>query len=331
MIEMTENNSKSTQKPQSTLSIGSLLQKYGVFVILVALLIVATSMSDVFLTERNVINVLRQISGTSLMAVGMLFVILTRGIDLSVGSIAALGGIVSAILVQQFAPGMAIGMALLAGAACGAVSGGLIAYLKLPPFVTTLAMMTIARGLALIFSKGQPIVMGERGDLITSFGSGSVMGIPYPVVLMVIVFIVSGGVLLFTRFGRLVKAIGSNSEAVRLSGISVSHYTLAVYIISGVLAAAAGVVSTSRTGVGSANIGVGSELDAIAAVVIGGASLMGGKGSVLNTLIGVIILGIIANMMNLARVPGYHQQVFMGCIIIGAMLLQYGSTWIRRG
>jgi ribose transport system permease protein len=226
---------------------------------------------------------------------------------------------------------MAIGMALLAGAACGAVSGGLIAYLKLPPFVTTLAMMTIARGLALIFSKGQPIVMGERGDLITSFGSGSVMGIPYPVVLMVIVFIVSGGVLLFTRFGRLVKAIGSNSEAVRLSGISVSHYTLAVYIISGVLAAAAGVVSTSRTGVGSANIGVGSELDAIAAVVIGGASLMGGKGSVLNTLIGVIILGIIANMMNLARVPGYHQQVFMGCIIIGAMLLQYGSTWIRRG
>lgn len=319
-----------TETHQRSLNISNVLHRYGTVAILVALLIVATSMSNVFLTERNIVNVLRQISGSSLMAVGMLFVILTRGIDLSVGSVAALGSVLTAILIQQYSPGIAIGGALAAGAACGLGSGILVAYLKLPPFVTTLAMMTIARGLSFIASAGQPILMGDAGDLITAFGAGGVGNIPYPVVLMAIVFLVAGVVLVFTRFGRLVKAIGSNVEAVRLSGIPVAYYTMSVYVISGVLAAAAGIVSTSRTGIGSANIGVGAELDAIAAVVIGGASLMGGRGGVFNTFIGVIVLGIIANMMNLARVPGYHQQVFMGCIIIGAMLLQYASNWFRK-
>ncbi|MGH7004482.1 MAG: ABC transporter permease [Alphaproteobacteria bacterium] len=319
-----------TQTQHRSLNISTVLHRYGTLAILIALLIVASSMSNVFLTERNLLNVLRQISGTSLMAVGMLFVILTRGIDLSVGSIAALGSVVSAILIQKYGAGTALGGALLAGAACGLVSGALIAYLKLPPFVTTLAMMTIARGLSLIISTGQPILMGDSGALVTAFGAGTLGTIPYPVLLMASVFLIAGLVLTFTRFGRLVKAIGSNVEAVRLSGIPVGYYTMAVYVISGVLAAAAGIVSTSRTGIGSANIGVGSELDAIAAVVIGGASLMGGRGGIINTFIGVIVLGIIANMMNLARVPGYHQQVFMGCIIIGAMLLQYASNWFRK-
>ncbi|WP_245408077.1 ABC transporter permease [Rhizobium sp. TH135] len=308
----------------------SLLHRYGTVAILIALLIVATSMSNVFLTERNIINVLRQSAGTSLMAVGMLFVILTRGIDLSVGSIAALGSVLSAILIEQYGTGLSVAGALLAGATCGLISGLLIALLKLPPFVTTLAMMTVARGLSLIVSTGKPIQMGDAGALVTAFGSGSIAGIPFPVVLMAIVFLIAGVVLNYTRFGRLVKAIGSNVEAVRLSGIPVAFYTTAVYVISGVLAAAAGIVSSSRTGIGSANIGVGAELDAIAAVVIGGASLMGGRGGAFNTFIGVIVLGIIANMMNLARVPGYHQQVFMGCIIVGAMLLQYASNWFRK-
>jgi ribose transport system permease protein len=316
-------------RPRS-LNISGILHRYGTVAILVALLIVATSMSDVFLTERNIINVLRQSAGTSLMAIGMLFVILTRGIDLSVGSIAALGSVFSAILIQTYGTGLSIGGALLAGAGCGLVSGLLIALLKLPPFVTTLAMMTIARGMSLIASTGQPIQMGDGGAYITDFGAGSIAGLPYPVMLMAVVFVIAGIVLNFTRFGRLVKAIGSNVEAVRLSGIPVGFYTTSVYVISGVLAAAAGIVSTSRTGIGSANIGVGAELDAIAAVVIGGASLMGGRGGVFNTFIGVIVLGIIANMMNLARVPGYNQQVFMGFIIIGAMLLQYASNWFRK-
>jgi len=318
------------QTARPSLNVSQILQRYGTIAILVALVIVAASMSDVFLTERNVINVLRQISGTSLMAVGMLFVILTRGIDLSVGSVAALGSVLSAILIQKYGAGASIAVTLLGGAACGLVSGGLIAFLKLPPFVTTLAMMTVARGLALIVSAGQPIVMGDSGAAVTAFGAGSFAGVPYPVILMTVVFLIAGTVLMFTRYGRLVKAIGSNVEAVRLSGIPVAWYTMSVYVISGVLAAAAGIVSASRTGVGSANIGVGAELDAIAAVVIGGASLMGGRGGAFNTFIGVIVLGIIANMMNLARVPGYHQQVFMGVIIIGAMLLQYASNWLRR-
>lgn len=313
-----------------SLNISQILQRYGTVAILVALVIVAASMSNVFLTERNILNVLRQISGTSLMAVGMLFVILTRGIDLSVGSVAALGSVLSAILIQEYGTGVSIVVTLVAGAACGAVCGILVAFLKLPPFVTTLAMMTIARGASLIVSAGQPIVMGEGGASVTAFGAGSLLGIPYPIILMVIVFLIAGTVLTFTRYGRLVKAIGSNVEAVRLSGIPVAGYVMSVYVISGVLAAAAGIISASRTGVGSANIGVGAELDAIAAVVIGGASLMGGRGGAFNTFIGVIVLGIIANMMNLARVPGYHQQVFMGCIIIGAMLLQYASNWLRR-
>ena len=313
-----------------SLNISQILQRYGTVAILVALVIVAASMSNVFLTERNILNVLRQISGTSLMAVGMLFVILTRGIDLSVGSVAALGSVLSAILIQQYGTGVSILVTLVSGAACGAICGFLVAYLKLPPFVTTLAMMTIARGASLIVSAGQPIVMGDSGAAVTAFGAGSFLTIPYPVILMAIVFLIAGTVLTFTRYGRLVKAIGSNVEAVRLSGIPVAGYIMSVYVISGVLAAAAGIISASRTGVGSANIGVGAELDAIAAVVIGGASLMGGRGGAFNTFIGVIVLGIIANMMNLARVPGYHQQVFMGCIIIGAMLLQYASNWLRR-
>jgi ribose transport system permease protein len=321
---------KSIETARPSLNVSQIMQRYGTIAILVVLVIVAASMSNVFLTERNILNVLRQISGSSLMALGMLFVILTRGIDLSVGSVAALGSVVSAILIPQYGTGVSITVALLAGAACGAGAGILVAYLKLPPFVTTLAVMTIARGASMIFSGGQPIVMGDSGAAMASFGAGSFAGIPLPVILMTVVFLIAGTVLMFTRYGRLVKAIGSNSEAVRLSGIPVAGYIMSVYIVSGVLASAAGMISSSRTGVGSANIGVGAELDAIAAVVIGGASLMGGRGGAFNTFIGVIVLGIIANMMNLARVPGYHQQVFMGCIIIGAMLLQYASNWLRK-
>lgn len=316
--------------PARRVDFGELMHRYGTVVILVALLVVARSMSDVFLTERNLLNVLRQIAGTGLISVGMLFVILTRGIDLSVGSVAAVGSVTAALLVQEMSPGLAIPLTLLAGAAFGLLSGVLVAYLRLPPFVTTLAVMTIARGAALIASKGQPIRMGDAGSAITSFGTGYALGIPQPVLLMVAVFAVAGVVLAFTRFGRMVKAIGSNAEAVRLSGVPVSHYTVAVYVISGVLASAAGIISSSRTGIGSATVGVGAELDAIAAVVIGGASLMGGRGGVVNTFIGVFVLGVIGNLMNLANVPGYHQQVFMGVIIIGAMLLQYGSTVFRR-
>jgi ribose transport system permease protein len=209
-------------------------------------------------------------------------------------------------------------------------TGVFVAYLRLPSFVMSLAMLAIARGLALIISDGRPIPLGEAGDAFQAFGSGFLWGIPQPVILMFLVFIVGGIALNFTRFGRIITAIGSNEEAVRLAGIPVPRYILSVYVISGMLAGVAGIISSSRTGVGSAQVGVGAELNVIAAVVIGGASLMGGRGGVINTFLGALIMGIIGNIMNLAGVPGYHQQVYMGAIIVVAMLLQFGTGSFKR-
>jgi len=221
-------------------------------------------------------------------------------------------------------------LVILSGALCGAVTGGFVAYLKLPSFVMSLAMMAIARGLSLIFSAGRPIPIGDGGQALADFGSGYLFGIPQPAIVMFAIFLVGGIVLNFTSFGRIITAIGSNEEAVRLSGIAVPRYILSVYVISGALAAVAGIISTSRTGVGSAQVGVGAELNVIAAVVIGGASLMGGRGGVINTLLGALVMGIIANIMNLAGVPGYDQQVYMGLIIVVAMLIQYGAGSLKR-
>jgi putative xylitol transport system permease protein len=312
----------------------TMLQRFGTLGIFLVLVIVATIWSDSFLTRGNILNVLRQVaSGAGIMAVGMLFVILTRGIDLSVGSIAALGSVLTGYFITFGGYGTAstILFVMLAGAACGLVTGGFIAYMRLPSFVMSLAMMAIARGLSLIISDGRPIPLGDAGEAFSKFGSGFFLGIPQPVILMFAVFIVGGVVLNFTRFGRVITAIGSNEEAVRLSGIAVPRYILAVYMISGVLASIAGIISSSRTAVGSSQVGVGAELNVIAAVVIGGASLMGGRGGVINTLLGALVMGIIANIMNLAGVPGYHQQVYMGLIIIIAMLLQYSTGSLKRG
>jgi ribose transport system permease protein len=313
--------------------LSGLLQRFGTLGIFLALVIAASLWSDSFLTRPNILNVLRQVaSGAGIMAVGMLFVILTRGIDLSVGSISALGSVLSAYFIafSGYSVPVAVLLVILCGAACGVVTGAFIAYLKLPSFVMSLAMMAIARGLSLIISKGRPIPLGDGGDSLAAFGSGFMFGLPEPVILMFAVFLVGGVVLNFTKFGRLITAIGSNEEAVRLSGIAVPRYIMAVYVVSGALAALAGVISSSRTGVGSAQVGVGAELNVIAAVVIGGASLMGGRGGVVNTLLGALVMGIIANIMNLAGVPGYDQEVYMGLIIVIAMLIQYGAGSLKR-
>ena len=312
---------------------GSAVQHFATLAIFLVLVVVASVWSDSFLTRVNILNVLRQVaSGAGIMAVGMLFVILTRGIDLSVGSIAALGSVLTAYFIHfsGFGTLSTVALVILSGAACGLVTGFFVAYLQLPSFVMSLAMLAIARGLSLIISEGRPIPLGPEGSAFADFGSGFAAGLPLPVWLMFAVFLVGGIVLNFTRFGRIVKAIGSNEEAVRLSGIAVPRYILAVYILSGALAAVAGIISSSRTGVGSAQVGVGAELNVIAAVVIGGASLMGGRGGVVNTLLGALVMGIIANIMNLGGVPGYHQQVYMGLIIVVAMLLQYGTGRLKR-
>lgn len=329
--------SVSDGEPKQRFDLGIAIQRYGTLGIFLVLVIAATLWSDSFLSSRNILNVLRQVaSAAGIMSVGMLFVILTRGIDLSVGSIQALGSVLIAyfIATSGYGANSSIALVLLAGATCGLVTGVFVAYVGLPPFVISLAMMAIARGFSLIISAGQPIQLTDAGSSIATFGTGSLqiggLGLPWPVVLMFIIFVIAGVVLNYTRFGRLVKAIGSNEEAVRLSGIAVPRYLLVVYVISGVLAAVAGIIATSRTTVGSAQVGIGAELNVIAAVVIGGASLMGGRGGVVNTFLGAMIMGIIGNIMNLAGVPGYQQQVYTGLIIIVAMLLQYGSKMLRR-
>jgi ribose transport system permease protein len=253
---------------------------------------------------------------------GMLLVILTGGIDLSVGSVVAMIGVLTGLFTYM----MPLPVALLAALACGMMVGGISGYLvawhRMAPFIVTLALMSIVRGFGFIFSKGAPVIVSENASWLTSFGSGRFLGIPNPAMVMLIVFAITAVMLRYNAFGRIVIAIGSNEEAVRLSGIRVPTYKFSVYVIAGGLSALAGIISTARTSVGSPVTGIGMELDVIAAVVIGGASLMGGKGSAVNTLLGVLILGMIGNIMNLMTIPAYSQQVIKGVIIILAVLLQ---------
>jgi ribose transport system permease protein len=300
----------------------TLLLKYNIMFIFAVLLIVSSFASDVFFTERNIFNLLRQVSGIGIVSMGMLLVILTAGIDLSVGSMMALASVLCAHLLFKVPLPLCILLTILAGVLLGSASGFLVSNRRMAPFVVTLAMMTIARGLAYIVSKGAPILLPESGEALRYFGSGYLLRVPEPVILMFVIFIAVYLMLKYTVFGRLVVAIGSNETAVRLSGVPVGIYKFLVYGISGGLASVAGIISTSRTGVGSPIVGVGLELDAIAAVVIGGASLSGGKGTAFNTLLGIFILGMIGNIMNLKNVPAYPQQIIKGLIIIFAVLLQ---------
>lgn len=306
------------------------LRNYSTLLIFIVMIIGASFASDAFLSVHNIGNIMRQTAAIGLMSIGMLFVILTRGIDLSVGSLLALGSVVSATLMQDYPMVIALPVAVGCGALCGAVSGFGVAFLRLPAFIVTLAMMSIARGVSLIISDGRPIMVPFDNTGLLNFGSGYFLSVPYPVWLMLGLFFVAGVVHKYTRFGRLVTAIGSNEQAVHLSGVRVRYYTFAVYVLSGALAALAGIISTARAGVGSASIGVGAELDVIAAVVIGGASLAGGKGTVFSTLIGVLVFGVIGNIMNLMNVPGYDQEVVMGVIILIAIMLQARLYQARR-
>jgi ribose transport system permease protein len=296
--------------------------EYNTVIICVIMMVISAIVSDVFLTATNVTNLLRQVSAIGILSMGMLLVILTGGIDLSVGSMVALTSVLCGKFILLLPLPLAIACTILVGILAGALSGYLVAIHRVAPFIATLALMTIVRGLGFIISKGSPVILGDKGASLTSLGGGYLLGIPNPVILMFLVFISVAVMLKYTVFGRMTIAIGSNEEAVRLSGIRVRYYKWMVYAIAGGFGALAGIISTSRTGVGSPIIGVGLELDVIAAVVIGGASLNGGKGNALNTLLGVLILGMIGNIMNLINVPAYPQQVVKGLIIIAAVLLQ---------
>jgi ribose transport system permease protein len=231
--------------------IKAFLARYNIALIFVALVIIASFVSDDLLTRRNITNVLRQSAGVGISAMGMLMVILTGGIDLSVGSVSACGSVLGAKFLSTMPVWGAVAAAILIGCAMGSVSGYLVAGRGMPPFVVTLGMMTIARGTAFIVSKGQPIPVGANGQLLNDFGKGLTFGVANPVILMLVIFGITWFLLHYTAFGRLVTAIGSNQEAVHLSGISIGWYIFSVYVISGGLSALAGIVNTSRAGVGS--------------------------------------------------------------------------------
>lgn len=290
---------------------------------LVLLLIISGMLSSSFFSVVNITNLLRQNAAPLIIAMGMLLVILTGGIDLAVGSMLAFSAVLVAYFSQTTPTIVAILLSALILMALSACAAGFIALRSLAPFVVTLALMTVARGLAFIVSKGTPIRI-QAGNWLLTFGNGSFIGVPYPVWLALIVFLAVMLVLRYTSYGRLVKAVGSNKTATRLSGINVTFYTFSVYVISGFLCSLGGMISTARAGVGSGQVGEGMELDAIASVVIGGAALTGGKGTALNTLVGVLILGLISNIMNLMNVHSYYQQVIKGLIIVFAALLQSG-------
>ena len=296
--------------------------KYNTVLIFLVMLVVSAIVSDVFFTPVNLFNLIRQVTPVGIISMGMLVVILTGGIDLSVGSVVAMVGVLCALLTQTMPLYLALTISLVCGIIIGSASGYLVSVHKVAPFIATLALMSIIRGLGFIISKGAPVPVSGNASQLTDFGSGNCMGIPNPAIVLALIFIITAVLLRYNVFGRIVIAIGSNEEAVRLSGINVRAYKFSVYAITGFLSALAGIITTARTAVGSPVMGAGMELDVIATVVIGGASLNGGKGSAINTLLGVLILGMIGNIMNLMNIPAYSQQVIKGLIIILAVLLQ---------
>jgi ribose/xylose/arabinose/galactoside ABC-type transport system permease subunit len=263
---------------------------------------------------------MEQTAINAVIAVGMTFVILSAGIDLSVGSIAALAGVVMADRLQAGWPLLpAIAAGVLTGALCGLVSGLLITRGKLPPFIATLGMMSVARGAALLFTDGRPI--SGFDESLRWLSTGRILGIPAPVILTIVLYLLAILLLSRTRFGRYVYAIGGNEEATRLSGVSVAFHKSVVYVLSGVTAALGAVLLTARLNSAQPIAGMMYELDAIAAVVIGGTSLTGGVGTLGGTLIGALTMGVLRNGLNLLGISSFLQQIVIGLVIIAAVLM----------
>ncbi len=289
--------------------------------LLAAVIAVALSLlSPYFLTRSNIFNILDQSVVIGIVSVGMTFVILTGGIDLSVGSVAGLTGVLLSVALQHVALPAAIGLAVLAGAGIGLLSGILVAYFGLAAFVVTLGVMAIGRSLAYIFS-GQTALSNFPSDM-SSIVYTSVFGIPSNVLFLVVLYLLAWSYLTFTKGGRTIYAVGSNKEAARAAGLDVLFYAVLPYVVSGALAAVAITFSISQLLSVDPLAGQGMELDAIAAVVIGGASLFGGRGSMIGTLIGVLIMVMIRNGLNLMGVSPFWQGSAIGTIIIVALLVE---------
>lgn len=301
--------------------ISYIFKRYGLFIVLFAVIILLSLISDAFFTAENLMNIVRQISINGILAVGMTFIILTGGIDLSVGALMAVAAVIAASIVKPYPELVlpAVLAALLASGALSAVSGVVVSKLKVAPFIATLAMMTVARGIAMIYTNGRPIMI--MSDTFLFIGKGYIGPVPILVLILIVVIVIAGILLYKTNIGRYIYAIGGNENAALVSGVNVSRVTLLVYIFNGILCGLAGIMLASRIGSGQPNSGAGYEIDAIAAVVIGGTSLMGGVGSLAGTVAGAFFIGIINNGLNLLNVSSYYQQIVKGLIIVGAVIL----------
>ena len=293
---------------------------YRSVLILLVICVFATILSPSFLSVTNLFNVFKQITVAGIVGCGMTFVILTGGIDLSVGSILGLSGVLaSGVMVSTGNTAVAVAVSLTVGIACGAVNGFFVSVCGIPPFISTLGMMTLLRGVILVYTKGSPIPI--KSDAYKFFGKGSIAGIPVPVIILIIVFLLAHYILTQTSYGRSVYAVGGNREAARLSGIRVKTSEFLVYTLNGLMCGMAGLILTARLGSAQSTSGTGIEMDAIAAVILGGTSLSGGVGFVLPTVVGAMIMGIIDNILTLMNVNPHATNIVKGAVILIAVLV----------
>jgi ribose transport system permease protein len=296
------------------------MRDMGTLLGLVIMCVVFASLSDVFMTNRNLVNILQQSSINACIAIGMTLVIISGGIDLSVGPIAALSAILSAtMLVAGYPIALCIAVALMVGSLCGALNGVLIAYFGLQPFIVTLGTLSIFRALALLYTGGSP-VLGVPAEFRTLFAS-EIWIFPVPVIIVAVLGVVASILLAKTPIGEYILAVGGNEEAARISGVPIARTKITAYMISGFLASLAAVILVARLGAAEPTLGNLWELEAIAAAAIGGASLMGGKGSIIGTILGAIVLGAMRNGLTLLNVQAFYQLLATGIIIIMAMLV----------
>jgi len=303
------------------------------FILLVVLLVLGTIFSlltDTFLTIPNILNVLLQISIIAILGFGVTIIIISAGIDLSLGSVMALVGMGTAAILTSSTPSifLAILGGLLIGGIVGFINGITVAYIHLPAFIATLAMMSIARGVALVVTNAIPIYNLPESFLF--LGSGFLWGVPTPIYVMIGLYFILDFILRKTKFGRYTYAIGGNEEATRLSGINIKRYKLLVYVVGGICTGVAGILFTARLGSGQPTAGMGYELDAITAAILGGTNLFGGSGNLIGTLIGAFVMGVINNGQALLNISSYVQNIVRGIIVILAVGISTYQYTIRK-
>ena len=329
-VVTTANKARNGQQGAQLLA--SIFSKYGIFLIFAVMILAASILSPAFLSSTNLINIVRQMSIVGLIALGVTGVIVSAGIDLSSGSVVGLTAVVAASMAQDpeysaaFYPGLHLPLivpvlaACVVGALVGLINGSLVAKARIPPFIATLGTYTAIRGVANLYTGGRPI--SNLTDEYNFIGQGDVFGLPVPIIILVVMATVTHILYAHTKFGKYIYAIGGNEQAARVSGINASRYKMLIYVYASFLAGLAGLVVSSRIGSGQPGLGVGYELDAIAAAVIGGTSLSaGGIGTVAGTIVGALIIGVLNNTLDLMNVSAFWQQIVKGCIIVGAVIL----------